>query len=185
MLTPEQIKNLKPGDPIVINTEIHHVDKYGTIWFNARTKYCTLNLDAISPELVSLPSEHGTSVPTPKYDPARKFCKGDIVKRRTVDGRTDPDLPEDIPLAVTTDEARHGNVRVQEPNGRSVSTKAVFLELVSPVEEREAYTIELAVSGKGTDYRIKKDGVIICAYSCAHPNAKAAAEAECDRLNAE
>ena len=212
MLTPEQIKDLKPGDPIVINASFLRVDTDGDIRFNAPSENGSQYEPFISPSFVSLPSEHGTSVPTPEHaitfchvvdnmvkpkcDPSRPFRKGDIVKRRTVDGRTDPDVPEDIYLAVTTDETEYGNVRVQEPNGRSVVTKWVFLELVSPMEEREPFYLD-EITDEDEDeeqyhfFMIKTrkgEDKIRTYYSNKFETiaqVKAAAEAECDRLNAE
>ena len=186
MLTEEQIKSLKPGDPLIIQgTYVRkHTDGDIVIKCNmTRGGFLDNDNKYFHPSCVSLPPK--PTLPTLKYDPNRPYKKGDIVKRRTVDGRTDPDVPEGVHLTVTTSEAKYGNVRVLDPRGRSIVTKAVFLELITPVEELAPYTIECCISGKGTDYRIKKDGVIICAYSCAHPNGEAAAKAERERLNAE
>ena len=132
----------------------------------------------------------------PKCDPSRPFRTGDIVKRRTVDGRTDPDVQEDTYLTVIEDEAKYGNVRVQEPNGRSVVTKWVFLELVSPMEEREPFYLD-EITDEDEDeeqyhfFMIKTrkgEDKIRTYYSNKFETiaqVKAAAEAECDRLNAE
>ena len=35
MLTQDQIKNLKKGDPIVIHTKFYHVDSAGDIWVDS------------------------------------------------------------------------------------------------------------------------------------------------------
>ena len=57
----------------------------------------------------------------------------------------------------------------------------VHLELVTPVEELEPYTV---VESYGrTD--VMKGDYIIATYTDSHPHAKEAAEAERDRLNAE
>ena len=127
----------------------------------------------------------GTATETspPKYDPTRPFKKGDIVQRRTVDGRTDPDVTEAINLTVKTDENKYGNVRVQEPNGRSIVTKSVFLELVTPGEEMRPYMVETDFVDDEPCWNIYKDGDLIVGYTSCHPNAKGAAEAECARLN--
>jgi hypothetical protein len=57
-----------------------------------------------------------------------------------------------------------------------------YLELVTPVEELEPYSI-----GESTDYfSVEKDDEELSLYwKDKHPNAKEAAEAECARLNAE
>lgn len=119
----------------------------------------------------------------PKHDPTRLFKKGDIVERRTVYGRTDIDVRDDVVLTVTSDEDAHGNVRVQEPSGRLIVTKSVFLELVTPIEKLEPYSVSEAT----VQYLVKEDNKKVVAQFCKlyHPHAKAAAEAECARLNAE
>ncbi len=187
-LTEEQLKNLKPGDIIDIRGFVNLPLCNGNILVELRYEFDHRTLPAyqrISTEFISLPPEQ------PKHDPCRLFKEGDIVKRRTVDGRTDPDVPEGINLTVTTGEAKYGNVRVQEPNGRSIVTKAVFLELITPVEELEPYRI-----GK-SDYNgfvnIEKKGKIIAMIPYGkelhehktEEQALATAEAERDRLNAE
>ena len=152
MLTPEQIKNLKEGDPIVIHTTIECLDSDGEARFST-PNICGGDSHAyIDLKYVSLPSNSQSSIVNrqSKYDPTRLFKRGDKVKRRTVDGRTDPDVLEDIYLAVTTDEDKYGNVRVQEPNGRSIVTKSVFLELITPVEEREPYCVRF-VNDQGSE----------------------------------
>lgn len=126
----------------------------------------------------------------PKYDPFRKFKYGDEVRVVPRDRRAPVCFPAnrvrvgDL-VTVCKDEDDSGFVEVCSDSGHKMSVAFFFLVLVTPAEVRRPYSIELGVTGKGTDYRIWKDGVIICAYSCAHPNAKAAAEAERKRLNDE
>ena len=177
MLTQEQIKNLKPGDPVVVRGEFKSVDDDGDFWI--KTDNCYRCYD---PLYVSLPSEHGTSVPTPKHDPTRLFKEGDIVKRRIVDGRTDIDVAEGINLTVTRGEGIYGNLVVKEPNGRSIVTKSVFLELITPVEELEPYKL---IDSPNTYNIVRDSAMVMTIHKKSHPNAKAAAEAERDRLNAE
>ena len=192
MLTQEQINNLKPGDHVIVRGEFKSVDNDGDFWI--KTNNCYRCYDPLS---VSLPSEHGTSVPTPNYAPTRLFKKGDKAKRRTVDGRTDIDVESNVVLTVTSDEDYHGNVRVKEPYGRSIVTKSVFLELVTTVEELEPFYVDYITTYDDDDlddnpcwcvkYR-KCDDIVRVFYRNAleHPEKTgAAAEAECARLNEE
>lgn len=136
------------------------------------------NLSFSSPEMRAFLEK----IKTPKYDPCRLFKKGDKVKRRTVDGRTDQEISEGIELTVIYGEDKYGNVRVQNPNGICIVTKSVFLELVTPVEELEPYF----VFEDATSWQVKKGNSLCARYGKAtHPHAKEAAEAERDRLNAE
>ena len=113
----------------------------------------------------------------PKHDPCRMFRKGDVVEPKQVKGRVYSKDSKHLigkKCIVFRDEEEPGYVVISYA-GKNYSINAAYLELITPVEELEPYTIELGVTGKGTDYRIKKDGVIICAYSCAHPNPRRAA----------
>jgi hypothetical protein len=58
-----------------------------------------------------------------------------------------------------------------------------YLELVTPAKERPPYSVSEAT----VQYLVKEDNKKVVAQFCKlyHPTAKAAAEAECDRLNAE
>ena len=64
MLTPDQIKNLTYGDPIIISATFRRIDYEGDIWFKLPGCNAWKDRLYIDPEFVSLPSEHGTSVPT-------------------------------------------------------------------------------------------------------------------------
>lgn len=195
MLTKEQIKNLKPGDPIVIHTKFYNLDSDGDVQFLSPYSSNDISRSFISCDYVSLPADSQSSTVNSqsKYDPTRLFKEGDIVKRRTVDGRTDPDVAEGIDLTVTNGEGIYGNVRVQEPNGRSIVTKSVFLELVTPVEELEPFTVVHKQALQHFQINHGKLNYMTFPYGLHKSNgwyhtittAKAAAEAERDRLNAE
>lgn len=183
MLTQEQIKNLKPGDPLVLHSNFNHVDYEGDIW--AEVDGCTL---WFSPSCISLPPEHGTSVPTPKHDPCRLFKKGDIVRLKEWNGRC-PALPEDWKFdnglfKVHEDEKFNSSVEITRENSKTVYIAPIcFLELVTPVEELEPYMMkELKDSFIVT---LNDTSLVSKFLKASHPNAKAAAEAERDRLNEE
>ena len=233
MLTQEQIKNLKPGDPLVVQGEFCQAYNNGNILVRLSVQRWETSIHEIRsfhPSCVSLPTEHKAVIDARdifrnmsegekamvdnflssyfretkkqeemrnalkkmgidltnirhKHDPCRLFRKGDKVERRTVDGRTDIDVEEGCTLTVMTNEDEYGNLRVIFPSGRLIKTKSVFLKLIAPVEELEPYIVVDA----HTHWDVAvKDMKTIASYSKVHhPNAKAAAEAERDRLNSE
>lgn len=122
----------------------------------------------------------------PKYDPTRLFRKGDKVKAVLRHGRIPNDgVPKDVILEVIADE-RDGIVKVLHKMGvilEIFNVYALYLELVTPVEELEPYSVSENIHG----WVVFKDtpGNVVANFNNTHPNAKAAAEAERDRLNAE
>lgn len=123
----------------------------------------------------------------PKYDPCRKFRRKDKVRvKREVHGRPvyigedawEPLDPNEI--WEVEEEKETGWVHLK--NGcLSADVWHGMLELITPVEELEPYTV---VESYGrTD--VMKGDYTIATYTDSHPHAKEAAEAECDRLNAE
>lgn len=136
-----------------------------------------------------------TEIPetAPKYDPCRKFRKGDNAKPRIINGRRNQKLPLDVIFTVTGDEDEYGAVPVEYMSpGRGLQTSttvmAVWLELVTPVEERVSFRVgDFPVEGEWSVWKNSCEKTeIISSYKIAtHPNAKEAAEAECARLNAE
>ena len=200
----EQINELKPGDEILIRGRFEKIKENGdySISYLLTTVHGKLYMykAAVHPSAVIIKSP-------PKHDPTRPFEEGDIVKPRFVDGRTDIDLSSLHPYTVTKREDSWGNVRVMN-NNHSLTTKAVFLELITPVEEQEPFYIET----EAFDYEIRNanddpdigtslafhvkfqdpdEGQILRvksyyeSYVYSREHAKAAAEAERDRLNAE
>ena len=127
---------------------------------------------------------------TPKYDPCRKFRKGDIVRPCGCNGRAPwgstassvRTLITSWTLNVREDEAR-GLVRCKNDGGIIFDISPFFLELVTPVEELEPYFVEHREHSN--NYKIRKGGQEFVIFWDTHPNAKEAAEAECARLNAE
>ena len=147
--------------------------------------------DAFSPINLYQPIEifKMTEIPesAPKYDPCRKFRKGDKAKPRIINGREIPKMPLDVIFTVTGDEDEYGAVPVEYMSPvrgllTSTTVHAVWLELVTPVEKLEPYSVTSDVGGH---YVCDKEGMVISLYyNNCHPNAKAAAEDERDRLNA-
>lgn len=192
MLTQEQITNLKPGDPILIHGTYTKTHSDGDIEYEAPytgpDDKISFSYRSTTPSCVSLP-ENGikNTEAAPKYDPCRKFRKGDKVRLVSCRGR----LP--IPFAlnafsmaeiltVEEDENKEYDVLVNNDSFRQMF-QACYLELVTPVEELEPYSV-----GESTDYFSVDDreGEELSIYwKDKHPHAKEAAEAECARLNAE
>lgn len=85
----------------------------------------------------------------PKYDPCRKFRKGDIVKPCEVKGRwfgTAWKNLKGIHFTVTSDEDEEGVMWVEDPKSlHPKDVEAVFFQLVTPVEELEQHSIKKAV----------------------------------------
>lgn len=118
----------------------------------------------------------------PKYDPNRKFRKGDKVRVVKWNGRTS--MRDGMDAFVVKNEDNGGMVEVSIDGWTNgVFYHACKLELVSPVEEREPYSVVDA----HTHWDVAdKNMKTVAMYSKGnHPNAKEAAEAERDRLNAE
>ena len=132
---------------------------------------------------------------TPKYDPFRKFRKGDKVRVRKIHGNL-PQCRYNGMIKVkegdycTIHEKEHRNCYwVTIPSGGNWCLDAAYLELVTPVEELEPYEVEC--DGDNEEYSVTCRNKFVCIYPYdadslhTKEQAKAAAEAERDRLNAE
>ena len=135
-------------------------------------------------ECVSLENGTKNTETAPKYDPCRKFRKGDRVKPRERNGRVP--WGKDMTLIVVADERTAGVTVRDEETGEERLMCVLFLELVTPVEELEPYTIS---EGPGIIevYNEKREAVKTWFYSNVKEGVKALAEAEAerDRRNAE
>lgn len=126
----------------------------------------------------------------PKYDPTRLFKKGDRAEVVERNGRTPTCFPVgrikvgDI-VTVAENEAGDVFIKVLTKEGHKMMVPWFMLELISPVEERERYSVHHSTAGIWQVIDTKDNGIISNYVGHRHPNAKAAAEAECDRLNAE
>lgn len=185
MLTQEQIKNLQPGDPIVIHTLFDHSDGDGDIRVRTPSKIGGSNIAYIHPNCVSLPSDSQSSTVNsqPKHDPCRLFRKGDKVRVVEWNGRNYSGVENGKCGTVIRNEAWM-TIAVNFSGDRDWEIEPCYLELVTPVEELEPYE----VTERSDYYGVDKDDLEVEAaifWKKAHPHAKAAAEAECARLNAE
>lgn len=171
----------------------------------------TVNIKFVSPDIIDSVYSDNKDYPNievcekPKHDPCRLFRKGDIVRLKEWNGRC-PALPEDWKFdnglfKVHEDEKFNSSVEITRENSKTVYIAPIcFLELVIPVEELEPYYVE----EKDIEYQVRMEkGGLDCLISVFRyqnyiegykqyydilptmKQAKAAAEAERDRLNAE
>ena len=186
-MTREEAKQLKEGDKIFIEGEVELVYDNGDIQFSCKrtSSYGTIvkRAFAIVPEDVTLMPEK------PKYDPCRPFHVGDKVRRRKVlEGRylscMMHDLPFDTDFTVISGE-KNAMVGINKDDDIHFVSFAM-LELVTPVEELEPYSVR-----ESDAFDIVCEGKIVMTIPFTEydyytfEQAKAAAEAEADRLNAE
>ena len=150
-------------------------------------------LHKYAPSFTPLPSEHGTSVPTPKHDPCRLFKKGDKVRVVECKGRncTERELGSigEIVLDEGEDDPIYG-IGVYFEDGSSIYVDPAYLELVNPVEELGPYVVRHNEAHAAWSIYGPFDlSAVNYFYGEHYPytkdTAKKAAEAERDRLNAE
>lgn len=135
-------KNLKEGDAVVIHATIGAINK------DDNSMACL----KITPEpnhniYYCVPIEFlHVATPAPKYDPCRLFKKGDRVREVRCRGRR---FMEDSPESLLTeggvianDEGSLHYIEVVTPDGQYNPFDPAYLELVTPVEELEPYSID-------------------------------------------
>lgn len=184
-ITENQIQQLKPGDPLIIHGTFKKIYDDGDITFEltATNSRGGVEKDVIycHPTCVSLPSEPPTLVGSPsKHSPCRKFRKGDKVRVVEWNGR---DIARVGQIGYVVSDEYNSRVELTIDGWtKDVFYPACHLELVTPAEELEPYSIETCQYG----YTVNKGELILATYNDEnHPHAKEAAEAECARLNAE
>lgn len=164
------------------------VDKNGKKLTPDWAYYSPSDASAFSP----ITPENGikNTVSAPKYDPCRKFRRGDKVRVVEYRGRSGCNVTKPgTVVTVDEDEEDSGWVWINEESvsGVAVATiNAAYLELVTPVEEREPYFVMELKGAYGVyNTRFQPETEACHFYTDMHPHAKEAAQAECDRLNAE
>lgn len=181
------LNEIKIGAKLACDAKIAEIDgDVVYIEFSAHKKF------RLAAELVEL-LDAQNAAPSPKYDPCRLFRDGDKVTPRLVNGRDFNSIAEDYRgkiLTVTRDEEKYDNVYV-EYGGDEFTIDPAYLELVTPVEELEPYSIDEC--GFANVVYLRKNGKTYMTIPYAHPvclfkteaEALAAAVVERDRLNAE
>ncbi len=130
--------------------------------------------------------------PEPKYNPRRLFKTGDKVRVVEWNGRKVHDPMNGSVWTVNRNECNggiaHESILVSlfyedDNEGHIIDIPPCFLELVTPVEELEPYSAREYEDF----YAVEKDGAQYSIFfkGSYHSHAKAAAEAERDRLNSE
>ena len=132
--------------------------------------------------------------PAPKYDPCRKLKKGDTVKYSPKDGRSAYRLQHNIDYEVKSDECPCGTVEIWiYKHERYERYPYSIFELVTPVEEQEPYCVKQGCEQEDMVdtfpyWSVVSSGCEVARFYSEQyeaGKAKAAAEAECARLNAE
>lgn len=202
MLTEEQIKNLKKGDPVIIHGTFIGQCRNSDILCKVKTWHggddFGIAADShvyVRPSCVSIPSDSQSSTVNsqPKYDPTRPFKEGDRVRYCERDGRKLFRLQDGAIYEVKSNEGDAGTVEIWlwKEAVRYGSYPYNVFELVTPVEEQEPYRVVWPENYQCV--RIMKEKRIYksipfdeeeCVYRTLE-EAKAAAEAECKRLNEE
>lgn len=126
-----------------------------------------------------------------EYDPCRKFKKGDLVKKRYIYGRSCDAIGSlGIYTVVEDEDTNGGNVIVKNGTGGHYKVKAVFLQLVTAVEDRPVYKVQESEAQDCFD--IIRDNLCVMSFPFGAKEhgwyynetaAKEAAEIECERLN--
>jgi hypothetical protein len=191
-----KLKDIKVGETYNVRVTVKYIDGYDVVAATIRqdekegyrTRFHFEDIPAFSPI---------SPETAPKYNPCRMFRKGDIVRLREYNGRKPYDYWHKQTIkhfgakldTVLEDELDSGNVDIFQDapiDELTVRVNSCHLELVTPVEELEPYNVH------ETEYLFRVMQVveggeqIVCEYrKSSHPNPKAAAEAERDRLNTE
>lgn len=181
----------KPASPITGQVEIgvYTVDlatnlpmEYETSWF----------LPEEAPAFAEITSENDrkNSDPAPKYDPCRRFKKGDRVRVVECKGRIKPYLKDVLGKIYTLDEGENDrNIAYIKADDIDL-LDVCHLELVTPVEELELYLVKQNTNGRCFEVKSPSPVRTVAAFFYGGENpayteeeAEEAAKAECKRLN--
>lgn len=188
MITEQQKNALTPGDIVLIRGTFNRLDEEGDLEISHSY---TPHTGAAIATTSSYADRTCVELP-PRPPSTRRFKKGDLVRLVEWNGRSIDTFDEstmwasygkkDATFVVTEDEI-DGRVEAEDPQEARmwVVVHPCHLELVTPAEDRAPWRIgelkdSFFVGHDGTmAAKFKKDG---------HPDARAAAIAERDRLNA-
>ena len=188
------IKNVKVGETCLLPVTVTAIKNCG--WLEVTT--CDDFKYSLAPSEVNTLSPD----PHPKYDPCRKFRAGDKVRIvREYRGRF-PKIIErsyfhpDKVYTVFTNEGDNGGVLIQDDDSHQHGFHFWELELITPVEELEPYFVGESENSYDLFRKTSNGNQLRSSFWWKHDptpdlielskaNAKAAAEDERDRLNAE
>ena len=198
-------KDIKVGETYLFPVIVAYIDNTGWMYVKDSSKQYEYRL---APSEVKtfcpLPPENGikNTEAAPKYDPCRKFKAGDRVSpcfwynrpptAYYIDNISGHITPEDGLYEVYKDEMPDSTVLVRY-KGKVISMQACHLELMTPIEERDPYSVgksELKTDDCECDTWAVFDmaGYTVAQFveEAYNPGeAKARAEQERDRRNAE
>lgn len=191
MLTQEQIKNLKPGDTLILNNyPISYLGTYTSGIIGAlddKAEACCYTRCHFPQQYLSLP---------PKHSPTRLFKEGDRVSPMFWNDRP-PVAAEDSVNTEFMQEDGVYEVLADEKNsivyidyhGKRVFIPACHIELVTPVEEQESFGVRYSTDRGCAEVYHRRYKNTVAAFYCkcgiTREQAEEHAEAEADRLNAE
>lgn len=184
-MNKEELKQLKPGDEILIRARYEKTLNDGDVRFSCPVK--TLRDKTMQVVGFSLPSHVILPPPAPKYDPCRLFKTGDIVTPIERDGREVPDGAPVGEKCTVVESEKNGIVCIQYDAGSEHYLHEIpyfHLELVTPEEELEPYKVKKYGAFYAVEKRDNHKDRPATYDVDFHPHAKEAAEAERDRLNA-
>ena len=172
------IKDVKIGETYLLPVTVTAIENGG--WIETRTCNNYSYRHAPSEVNTLLPNSTKNTETAPQYDPCRKFRKWDMVRVVEWNGR---DIARVGEIGHVVSDEYNSRVEIAIDGWtKEVYYPACHLKLVTPAEELEPYFIEEISNG----YKLmKRNGKQLANYWEDHPQAKAAAEAECARLNAE
>lgn len=191
-MNAEELKQLKKGAEIFIRARYKKIDAVGDVLFlHSNTNVYGKEIETESythPGNVFLPPS------APKYDPCRPFKEGDevrVLKER--DGRKMPVCGAICPgeIYIVSDDEKDGDVMLRTCNRGHDCISWDWLELVTPAEELNPFSVQESEVVQGFD--IVRDKLCVmsfpfgakeCGWYYNELAAKKAAEAECSRLNA-
>lgn len=200
------INDIKVGETYNVQLHFREIDPDGKLWISEADEgnIIKLTFDGAYISTRHLLFSNDLISPLPKYDPCRLFKKGDRVRVVTWNGRCYHDAGKHLLGAyyeVAEDEKANNLIKVFH-DSTELRFDPAYLELVTPVEELEPYKVikgfthsnDFSICKKyATEWRAVKsfwyhneeDEDCNHADTYSEQSAKEAAQAECDRMNAE
>ncbi len=204
-----KLEDIKVGETYNVRVTVKYIDGYEVVTATIgqdgkegyRTRFLLGDIPAFSP--ISPESGEKNTDPAQKFDPCRPFKKGDRVEPTFWNDRppvaselraNSEFLPHDGIYTVLSDE--RNSIAFIDYHGKSVFIPVNHLKLVIPVEELEPYFVGESENSYDLFRKTSNGNQLRASFWWKHnptpdlielskANAKAAAEAECDRLNAE
>ena len=188
-----KIEDIKVGETYNVRVKVECIDEDG--WLKVRTSEKAISF-------VLSPKEQEAFSPLPKYDPCRKLKVGDVVRVLKINGNLPKcqwagNIPKEGVTGIVRELRKEDHfvwIDCKEIVGYCIDP--AYLELVTPVEELEPYFVGESENSYDLFRKTSNGNQLRASFWWKHnptpdlielskANAKAAAEAERDRLNAE